>query len=76
MSVKKEGWSETTGLFIMAQVFPKVLWEEREAEVMALENSGLFLEKDEKTKCCWISVWLYEVYLNYNLNMKFALKCL
>lgn len=43
---------------------------------MALENSGLFLEKVEKTKCCWVSVWLYEVYLNYNLNIKFALTCL
>lgn len=58
-------------LFPMAQVSPKVLWEEKEAEVMALENSGLFLEKVEKTRC-----WLCEVYLNYNLNMKFALKCL
>lgn len=47
----------------MAQTFPKVLFEKRNAKVMALENSGLLLEKVEKTKSSWISVWLYEIYL-------------
>ena len=47
----------------MAQVSPKVPSEEREAKVMAFENSGLLLEKVERSKCSWIPAWLYEIYL-------------